>query len=126
MKASSVLTGAFGPSLPLSIGLGAFAGLTHGWLLIIDAAFMGPQPDRALTIAMGGAARLEIGNDLVGKSKILHQYFTGASIGSMSARLASSQCGSFNSRPSDPSASSAVKPGAVVATSNSTPPGSRK
>jgi len=50
-----VIAGALSPSLPLSIGLGAFVGLTHGWLLIIDAAFMGPLPDRALTIAMGGA-----------------------------------------------------------------------
>jgi hypothetical protein len=50
------IAGAFGTTVPLSIGLGAFAGLTHGWLLIIDGGFLGTLPDRALTIAMGGAA----------------------------------------------------------------------
>ena len=48
------------------------------------------------------------------------------SVASISARYGSSHGGSFSSRPSAGSGSSTVNPGAIVATSNSTPPGSRK
>jgi protein-L-isoaspartate O-methyltransferase len=51
---------------------------------------------------------------------------TGASADSISARLASSHGGSFNPRPSEFTSSSARNPGWIVATSNSTLPGSRK
>ena len=54
------------------------------------------------------------------------RYSTGARLASIAARYGSSHGGSFSSRPSDDSSSSAVNPGCMVATSNSTPPGSRK
>ena len=64
--------------------------------------------------------------DVVGESKELHQQVTTGSIGSMLARFGSSHGGSLSARPSDDTSSSTVNPGAIVATSNSTPPGSRK
>src|SRR5262249_14995640 len=68
----------------------------------------------------------EIGHDVIGEREESHQYVTGGSICSMLARFGSSQGGSLSARPSDDRSSSTVNPGAVVATSNSTPPGSRK
>src|SRR5262249_49737482 len=49
-----------------------------------------------------------------------------ASFDSMSTRFCSSHGGSFIAPPSAGSSSSAVNPGSIVATSKSTPPGSRK
>src|SRR5262249_15478103 len=68
----------------------------------------------------------EIGHDVVGEREESHQYVTGGSVRSMLARFGSSHGGSFRARPSDDRSSSTVNPGAVVATSNNTPPGSRK
>ena len=51
---------------------------------------------------------------------------TGVRCSSMSRRFASSHGGSFSPVPSEATSSSAANPGDIVATSNSTPPGSRK
>ena len=51
---------------------------------------------------------------------------SGGSAAAICARLGSSQGGSLRLRPSSSNGSSTAKPGASVAISNNTPPGSRK
>src|SRR5207248_11366573 len=65
---------------------------------------------------------LEVWHHVVGEREQPHQHVTERGIASMLARLGSYHGGSFSERPSADTSSSAVNPGAIVATSNSTPP----
>ena len=91
-----------------------------------DATRVGVADPLEMRLAERHAPLDEIGDDVIEQGEMFHQYLTGASPRSISARYGSSHGGSFRSRPSDAGASSIANPGCSVATSNSTPPGSRK
>ena len=78
----------------------------------------------AAGMAFGGARPVQIG--ALGVAFAAVAGLVAGWAASIAARLASCHGGSFSDAPSCDSGSSTVKPGAMVATSISTPPGSRK